>query len=86
MRRWRVESAGEHAQTKSIKLAAEMAELANVRTAPNNRTIASLRGGKFAEALWEYNFPSGGTGLRAKAKEAMDWQDTLVAENEKERK
>jgi methyl-accepting chemotaxis protein len=71
---------------ESIRQAAEIAEITIQRTAANDKIIEHLRAGRYLEAVREYNLPLGKLSLRAKAKEAAQWQEHLVAENEKKRK
>lgn len=72
--------------SESVKYAAEMAGITAKRTSANAAIIAHLRAGRYAEAAREYNLPLGKLSLRAKAKEASQLQQLLVAENEKRRK
>lgn len=69
---------------KSIKHGEEMEEFAKARTASNELIIASLRAGRYADALQEFHAPH--PNLVAKAEEAMQLQESLVAENELKRK
>ncbi len=70
---------------KSIGQAKDMEELSKARAVSNDRIVSALRSGRYGEALQEFNHPSGGTGMRAKANEAADWQMQLASENEKTR-
>jgi len=71
---------------ESIRHGEEMAAITLKRTAANNSILAQLRGGRYEKAAAEYSLPLGKLSLRAKAKEASEWQQQLVAENEKRRK
>ena len=71
---------------ESVRHAAEMAQITVKRVEANDRILAHLRAGRFADAQKEYALPLGKLSLRAKAKEAADWQKQLVAKNEKQRK
>jgi methyl-accepting chemotaxis protein len=71
---------------ETIQQAAEITAITLKRTEANDRVIALLHRGQYAKAAQEYNLPLGKLSLRAKAKEASDWQERLVAENEKRRK
>jgi methyl-accepting chemotaxis protein len=68
---------------KGDKLAGELSELAGVRSTSVDRITGALREGRYADAVQEYRFPTGKTGLRAKAAEASQWEEQLVAENDK---
>lgn len=71
---------------KAIAHASEMAEIATMRTTANESIMAHLRAGRYGDAAKEYGLPLGKFSLRVKAKEASQWQEQLVAENEKLRK
>jgi len=71
---------------ESIRHAAEMAEITVKRTEANDSIIAHIREGKYAEATQEYGLPLGKLSLRAKAKEASQFQMDKAAQNEKRRK
>jgi methyl-accepting chemotaxis protein len=68
------------------KHGSDMADIAMARTVANDRIVALLRDDRYQEALQSYRAPIDGITLRAKAKEAAEWQQQLVAENEKARK
>ncbi len=69
---------------KSILQGKEMNELGVARAAVNDRVLAGLRAGRYAEAIKAFSSPEG-AGLAAKAEEAAQWQAQLLAENEKKR-
>jgi methyl-accepting chemotaxis protein len=69
---------------KSIKHGEEMDEMARERSASNDLIIASIRAGRYADAIQEFHAPH--SNLVAKAAEAMKWQESLIAENELKRK
>jgi methyl-accepting chemotaxis protein len=68
------------------KHGSDMADIALARTVANDRIINLLSRNQYPEALQEYRAPIAGITLRAKAKEAAEWQQQLVSENEKGRK
>ena len=70
----------------SKKQGSDIADIAAARTIANDRIIALLRNNRYQEAVQEYRAPISGGTLRSKAKEASEWQQHLVAENEKARK
>ncbi len=72
--------------SESIGHAAEMTAITVKRTEANNSIIAHLRAGNYAEATREYGLPLGKLSLRAKAKEAAQFQMEKAALNEKLRK
>jgi methyl-accepting chemotaxis protein len=72
--------------SESMRQAAEMAAIATKRTAANDHIIALIRAGQYGQAAKEYNLPLGKLSLRAKAKEASDFERQLVAGNEQKRK
>jgi methyl-accepting chemotaxis protein len=71
---------------ESMRQAAEMSAILNKRTAANDQIVALLRAGKYEQATKEYNLPLGKLSLRAKAKEASDFDRQLTAVNERKRK
>lgn len=71
---------------ESIRHAAEMTEITIKRTEANDSIIALLRVGKYADAAREYGLPLGKLSLRAKAKEASQFQMDKAALNEKLRR
>jgi methyl-accepting chemotaxis protein len=69
---------------KSIQQNADMADLVQASETSTNKVIASLRDGRYADAAEEFRMSSSNSAsLRAKAKEARQWQEQLVAENER---
>jgi methyl-accepting chemotaxis protein len=71
---------------KSTQHGVDMDALVQAGTASGDRLLAQLRAGRYAEALAEYrNASTITTDLRAKAKEASQWQEQLVEENEAKR-
>jgi methyl-accepting chemotaxis protein len=72
---------------EEVKLGSAMADLINASEASTNKVIASLRANRYNDAAEEYQLSSANNSrLRAKAKEALEWQDQLVERNERLRK
>ena len=72
---------------EDIRHGTEIAELVEASEASTNKVIASLRANRYADAVQEYRASSSNnSALRARAKEALLWQQQLVAWNEKTRK
>jgi methyl-accepting chemotaxis protein len=71
---------------ESIQHGAEMDQIVKATKASTNNVIASLKAGRRAEAAQEFRDSSAkNASLRAKAKEASQWQENLAAANEKTR-
>ena len=72
---------------RSIKHAAEMAELVKSAEASNDNIMTLMAFGQFADAVREFGISSTlSAKVRVKATEASQWQRQLVAENEQARK
>jgi methyl-accepting chemotaxis protein len=71
---------------ESVAHAADLADIAGKRTVANARIIDALKARQYAEATRLYELPLGKLSLRAKGKEASEWQLRLVAENEIKRR
>jgi methyl-accepting chemotaxis protein len=72
---------------QSIKHGAEMADLVQAAKASDDNVVTWLAVGKYADAIKDYRASTTVIdSLHAKAREASEWQKSLVAENEKRRK
>ena len=71
---------------KSIQHGADMGELAQANAGANDRVVSSLRAGHFGDALEGFALSSSiSLAMRARAKEAAEWQEKHTEENEKKR-
>ncbi len=72
---------------KSVKHAAELADLVQSADASNDGVMTWLAADRFEQATQEFNVSSGiAAAMHAKAREASRWQDQLIVEGEKTRK